>query len=273
MSIFTDEYGDLYGWRVAAAATASLALSVTLAWSLVARRPPTPWPDGRETTAEGQAATQAATDAGTADAVPGTTRAAEDEAATAPAEETPPQAHATVVSGELLGSLTTPSRAELAQALDDWLLAEHGTAEATLTVLAPPEASATDTRVPVRVEAAGATTWAEATIEPGGAWRVEARPEGLEQDPLSPIPLANAALLAQVTGEPVASEVSRQLLASGLEGAQAAWTCAAGVERDGQVTTMAVWLPREGADAERWRATYDTGFGVLELVPDAEGEL
>ena len=97
------------------------------------------------------------------------------------------------------------------------------------------------------------------------------RPEGLAADPSSPIPIADAARLATATGEPVASAVSTQLAASGLEGAEAAWTCAEAVAKDGQVTRLTIWLPREGADAVAYEAAYDTSVGVLELTPKDEG--
>ena len=87
------------------------------------------------------------------------------------------------------------------------------------------------------------------------------------------MPVANAALLAQVTDGAVAAEVQRQLLASGLPGAESAWTTAASVAHEGAVWRLALWLPTGEAGTSRYDAAFDASVGLLELSPAAEGAL
>ena len=291
MSVFQNEFGDLVGWRVALAITTAIAVPVWVSVALLG-------PKAAQTTTEATelswpiAATAPEVTLGTAEV---NTEAGGDtgDAGQAPAEgadatQTDPAAQpaggteavtqdtseldawlASTAGSDQLLSLTTESRGALRCALAQWQQDRFGDATSTLTILQPPEVTPERTVVRLRVERQDLRTWAEASIAPGGTWSVAEVPEGLEADPASPIPLANATLLAQVTGEPVASAVSAQVAASGLPGATSAWTHAQDVSREGQVTRLTVWMPVSETEVAEYRCAYDTSVGVIEIMPAA----
>ena len=293
MQLFTNEYGDAIRWRVALACAAGVAASVGLAVALFGRtpeatRPPQTAQDavyavepdpGEPTLQEGtqesiqespQEETQVPTEAPEAPEIaavpagPTDAPAAPAEAAGVPQDATDAWLAATAGT-ELLGGLTRESVAALAAAVSAWQQASLGAEGVALTVLEAPEVTPAATYVRLRAEAPGHVTWAEASIAPGGAWEVREAPEGLRADPTSPIKVSDTGRLSEVCGETVASEVSRILTASGIEGIEGAWTCERDVTRDGDVVRLTVVVPTSDGQTSSYLVGYDAVTGLLEI--------
>ena len=81
------------------------------------------------------------------------------------------------------------------------------------------------------------------------------------------VAVADAALLSQVVGESVATGLQAQLLATGLPGAERAWTAPASVRVEGGVCRLTLWLPAGAGEPDRFEATFDAGVGLLEIWP------
>lgn len=86
------------------------------------------------------------------------------------------------------------------------------------------------------------------------------------------MPIADTALLSQVTGEAVATGLKAQLAASGLPGASLAWTTSESVHTEGSRCRLTLWLPTGTGAATRYEATFDAGVGLLEIEPATDGE-
>ena len=173
-----------------------------------------------------------------------------------------------LTGSEALPNLTLDARSSLAATVGDWIVLWRGTAEGVaVSVEEAPEVTPTATRVRLRVEAPEATTRLEATIAPGGTWQVAERAGGTDAAQSEPHQISDTALLAGMAGEPVAAEVARQLAASGLEGAEGAWTTEDTVSWDGTTLRLTLWLPTSDAGVSRYEASFDTTVGLLEILP------
>ena len=82
--------------------------------------------------------------------------------------------------------------------------------------------------------------------------------------------MVDISVLTTLMPERVATEVSRQVAASGIEGAGDAWTNASSVETEGEVTHLTIWFPTQSEGSQAWDASFDETFGMLEIAPQGE---
>lgn len=244
--LFKDAYGEVVAWRVALVVAIAVAAAVALAIALFGPKPD----DGSG-------------DDGRVE-LPTPTRA--------PAADAGVDAWLTALEGsDRLSILERVEVVGLMHAIESWSKANpHEDAHLSVIDVAKDEAGTVMARL--HVVHAGGETWLEATLPSTGAWQVTERPEGFGPAPGDHVAATDGAALAQVMDPAVASEVARQLQASGIEGAGASWTTPESVTVADGVTRMTIWFPREGGEAEAWDAAFDEAFGMLEIRPSAQAD-
>ena len=245
MGIFRDEYGDIIAWRVVIVAIVAVALAAGIALAVF-------WPKPQEK--------------GSDETTPAQTVAT-------PSEARDPKADyrewlAGVEGSDRLAGMGDATLEGLRLVIVAWEKSALGGVDGvTLAVVGEPVHDGSTATVRLRVRHGGGETWAEATLA-GGAWSVEERPDGFPD--IDRIPTSDVVALSALMPEGVASEVSRQVAASGIDGAGEAWTVPTSVRTEGQVTRLSVWFPRAGGDSVEWTASFDESFGMLEVAPAAE---
>lgn len=243
MGIFKDEYGDVIVWRVVAASLLAVATAAAVGFALFGPRPSTD--DGRKETTQ-----TIATPAGDRDM-----------------KAELKEWLGRIEGSERLSGIGDATLEGMRLAVTSWQRSSFGEKDVALAVVGDPVTDGATTTVRLHVTHAEGETWVEATLS-DGAWAIAEHPEGFDDD--APIPMADASALATVMPEGTASEVSRQLAASGIEGAGEAWTKASSVDVQGQVTRLTIWFPAQGGEPRAWDASYDESFGMLEIAPSGE---
>ena len=289
MSAFKNEFGDVVAWRVALAAGGALSASVALAVALFGRMPAPAGPTGaygkadaatfefhpapRDSADPAAQAPEATGDAQEGDAGQPTTGPVPEATPDAPSEAAPvaDDAWLTVTEGtqgrEAWDCLTPEARSSLRAAVLAWADSNMPGAAVSSVALESGRVDGASTSLVLLVEADGRTATVDASIAPGATWQVtEAALDGR-------VAIADVAGLAGTMGEDVASEVSRQLMASGIEGAAGAYTTLGSIVVEGPVTRLAIWADTGSGGTIRYDAAFDAGVGLLELTPAGEGAL
>lgn len=243
-ALFRDAYGEVIVWRVALVIVLAVAAAVALAFALFGPK------GGDEPEDDGHVELPEATRATTPDAGIDAWLAG-------------------VEGSDRLSGLEHFEIVGLMHAVESWSEA-HPLEDARLSVIDVARDGDGEIEVRLRVAHAGGDDWLEATLPSVGTWQVSERPEGFGPTADDRVAASDGEALAQVMDPAVASEVARQLLASGIEGADAAWTTPGSVSVEDGMTRMTIWFPREGGDPEAWDAAYEESFGMLEIRPSAQ---
>lgn len=243
MGIFTDEYGELVTWRVALAGAVAVAIAIAVAVLAFGPKQREQVEEPTETSVP---------------IIPPETKEERDEALAAWLDATE--------GSDLLSDLSDEEKRAIMEAAASF--SDEGS---IASIPAAPHRENGVLTAYLRIETEGKALYLTLKHEGNAPWEVnelrEVIPSVNDQD-MTPMPISDPDALAQIMPADVAKEVSRQFLASGIDGANEAWTTTKGTSTEGDVTRFQIRVPgRDGSEVTTFDASYDKAFGMLELYP------